>query len=446
MNRKKISLGAALAVMALAPAVAETNEVAALDVKAGADVRLRYDVTKGLPNANHGEDPHSDYSRIRIRPWMQVGSQSCGLYARLADEFRYYRRPESKSRKQQFPDVLFIDNLYWYQNGILDAFDLKVGRQDMAFGSRRIISDGNGGDGSRSTYFDAVRLTYHVDETRTLDAFAFYNVHRDWLPTLGKEHENGKKAHAYDMNGYFQDEMGGGLYWQDRSCKDLGYDLYYVAKDEIRGHRAKYRSEGRHAQTHTAGVRLLPRFTDTLTGEAEAAVQAGDNGLFAGQGYSGVTYQPKADWKPYLTGAIWGLTGDSDGDRGDHAWHSVFNRETGMGETIVPMYNKYNYNNILYPHLAAGCEIGAATKLKGQTGPVFAPVSENRADGGDYGNYRGFYMQVKCEMKLDKLTGHGCFRVTKLTLHGEYFEKGNYFVENADSSALFGRCELSWKF
>ncbi|MGN0854764.1 MAG: hypothetical protein ACI4R9_04510 [Kiritimatiellia bacterium] len=446
MKEKKMGLVALAATMTVACAYADTNGVDGVKVKAGADVRLRYDVTKGLPKASHGESPHSDYARVRIRPWVQVGSQEWGLYTRLADEFRYYRRPESNSRKQRFPDVVFIDNLYWYQNGIFGLFDLKVGRQDMAFGAKRVISDGSGGDGSRSAYFDAVRLTYHVDDRRTLDVFALYNAHKDWLPTLGKEHENGKKAHYYDMNGYYEDELGGGLYWQDRSCANLGYDLYYIAKDEIRGHKAKFRSEGRHAQTHTLGFRLLPRFSETWTGELEMAVQAGDNDLFAGQGYAGVTYQPKASWKPYLTGAVWALSGDSDGARGNHAWHAVFNRETGLGESIAPMYEKYNYTNLVYPHLAAGCEIGTASVLKGQMGPMFAPVAEDRANGDDYGNYRGFYLQLRYEMKLDKMTGLELFKGAKLALQGECFEKGNYFVEDADGAALFARCELSWKF
>lgn len=446
MKESKIGLIAAMAAVTMNSAFAATNATDKLDVKVGADVRLRYDVTQGLPNTKHSEDPHSDYSRVRIRPHVQIGTKDMGLYFRIADEFRYYRRPESKSRKQQFPDVVFIDNLYWYQNGIFDMFDLKIGRQDIAFGAKRIISDGNGGDGSRSTYFDAARVTWHIDDKRTLDMFAMYSAHEDWLPTLGQEHENGKKPHDYDMNGYMQDEFGGGLYYQDRSDKSLGWDLYYVAKDEIRGQGAKFRKEGRHAQTHTIGFRLLPQFTETLSGELELAAQAGDNDLLAGQGYAGVTYKPKASFKPYLTGAVWGLTGDSDGERGNHAWHSVFNRETGIGETIVPQYNKYNYNNLVYPHVAAGCKLGDASSLKGQLGPLFAPVAESRGNGEDWGAYRGFYAQIKYEIKLDKLTGYGWLKNTAFAFQGEYFEKGNYFVENADNSALFARMQLSWKF
>lgn len=219
-GRRQLGLAAAT-FFAATVAWGATNEAERV-VKAGADLRLRYDVTQGLPTNKRGGDPHSDYARIRIHPWIDIGPENWGLYARLSDEFRHYRRPESKSRKQRFPDVVFIDNLYWRQKGLFDFLDLRIGRQDMSFGSKRIISDGAGGDGSRSAYFDAVRLTAHFDDARTLDAFALFCAHDDWLPTLGKEHENGKKPHRYDMSGYGQDELGAGLYYQDRSNTSLG--------------------------------------------------------------------------------------------------------------------------------------------------------------------------------------------------------------------------------
>lgn len=399
-----------MAAMAIGGAFADdgTNRTGRLDVKVGAEARIRCEATTGLPDSDHGEHGHSEYIRFRIRPYLSAGTEDLGLFARIADEFRYYRSPDSKSRKQRFPDVVFIDNLYWRQDGLFDLVDLRIGRQDMAYGAKRIIADGTGGDGTRSKYFDAVRTVWHVGEKRTLDLFALYCAHEDWLPTLGKEHENGKRSHDYDMTGYFQDELGGGLYWQNRSCREFGYDLYYFAKDEIREHDSKYRSEGRHLLYHTFGLRMLPQSTETLSGEVELAGQAGD--------------------------------------RGKHAWHTVFNRETGIGESIVPMYTKYDYTNLIYPHLAAGCAVGEATSLKSQLGPLFAPVAESRPDGGEYGNYRGFYVQVKCETKLDALAGCEWLKGARFALRGEYFEKGDYFADDSDGPALFGRSELSWRF
>lgn len=432
-----------LAAFTLAAATAvladNTND---LSVTAGADVRLRFDVTDHLPNATRGEADDSNYARIRIRPWMRTTYADYGIFLRLSDEFRHYNRPESNSSKQRWPDVLFIDNLYFTANSLFDGtLDLKVGRQDMAFGAERILSDGVGGDGSRAAYFDALRLTWHADAARTLDAFALYQTKKDWMPTLGKEHENGKEPHAYDTTGYGQDEFGAGLYWQDRAHTDFGYDAYYVAKREIRNRASKHRNEGGHADTHTFGVRLLPRFTETLSGEVELAGQAGSHDLFAGQAYGGLTYAPKANCKPTFTGACWVLSGDDEGGRGKHAWHSVFNRETGLGESIAPMYEKYNYTNLIYPHLAFGCNVASFSSVKFQAGPMYTAVQED-----DAGSFRGLYAQVRYTVSPAQLLGIDLLRGGTFSLLGECFGKGDYFKDGSDHTALFARAELAWDF
>lgn len=432
--------GLLAALAAAAPAAyqpAGTN----LPVSVGLDARFRYDVTKGLPTATRGEDPHTDYARLRLRPWFQAGPDDTCLFVRLGNEFRYYRRPESRDRKQRFPDVTFFDNLYVHRENLLDGLDLRIGRQDLAYGAERILSDGTSGDGTRAAYFDVVRFVWHAAEKRTLDAFALYQARTDWLPTLGRTHENGKEPSDYDINGFNQDEGAIGLYWQDRARADFGYDLYAIAKSERRGQRAKYRAEGRTAYTQTLGVRLLPHFSDTFRGEVELAGQAGSHGLLAGQGYAGLTYAPHAACSPAFTGALWGLTGDSDGERGDHAWHAVFNRETGLGESIAPMYTKYSYTNILYPHLAATASFAEHSTFESQAGHLFAPIRED-----DAGRSRGPFALIRYRLKLGRAFRTDTLDGGTLTLQGEYFGKGNYFTDGDDNPAFFGRVEIAWRF
>lgn len=413
-----------------------------VNVSAGVDIRLRYDGTDNLPTSSRGESKASDYARIRIRPWVKVSNGDFGLYMRIADEFRAYRAPDALSRKQRWPDVLFIDNLYFSWDGALNLLGIKVGRQDMSFGAKRIISDGTGGDGSRSAYFDGLRITWHADEKRTLDLFGVCQTSDDWKPTLGKSHDNGKKPHDYDLTGYGQDEYGLGLYWQDRANEDFGYDAYYVAKGERRADHAKYRQEGRRSCSHTFGVRLLPRFTETLYGEVELAGQAGSKIHYAGQSYAGLTWKPKASAKPYLTGAVWALSGDRKGERGNTAWHAVFNREPGFSRSIAPMYAKYNYTNLIYPHLESGCAVGDFSNVKCQLGPLFTAVREESADG----SYRGLYAQIKYEIHPDRLFGNDLLKGGRLSFLTEYFGKGDYFKDGCDHSAIFTRVELVWKF
>lgn len=431
-------MSAAAALSAIAASAASTNSVS---FDAGAELRLRYDLTDNLPNSTRGEADASSYARIRVRPWFSAEREANAFYFRLSDEFRYYHRPKSSSRKQRWPDVLFIDNMYFLSEGIFGDFDLKAGRQDMSFGSERIFSDGVAGDGSRARFFDAVRLTWHPDTKRTLDGIVLFQNSEDWLPTLGKTHANGVKPHHYDLTGYAQDEFAAALYWQDRAIDGFGYDLYCVSKLELRDSRSRYRSEGKSAIVNTFGGRLLPQFTETLGAEIELSGQAGSGNLLAGQAYGGLVYTPKSACNPKFTAACWTLSGDSDGDRGKNAWHAVFNRETGLGEAIAPMYNRYSYTNLAYPHLGFSCDVGERSFVEAQAGPMYTAAREKGA-----GAYRGMFVFFRWEYDLGGLAWTAFTRGASFAFQGEYFGKGGYFRDGCDNPAFFGRVELVWEF
>ena len=106
------------------------------------------------------------------------------------------------------------------------------------------------------------------------------------------------------------------------------------------------------------------------------------------------------------------------------------------------MYSKYNYTNLVYPHLASECELGDFSKLACQAGPLFTALRED--DSG--GSCRGLYAQVKYTIHPDKLFGADILRGGKLSFQVECFDKGNYFRDHNDHTAIFGRIELVWKF
>ena len=448
-----------LPVMAAEGVALEDQSSAKFDF--GGDLRLRYDFTNNLPDDGHGEKGHTDYARVRTRLWGKMTVQKLELFARVANEFRYYNSRESDKGKQRFPDVTFIDNLYLKYSDLFDFIDVKVGRQEMAFGSKRIISDGTGGDGSRSNYFDAVRLTFDFGNKRTLDAFAIYMDHEDWLPTLGHTHDaksKHNKSYGYETSGYDQDEYGAGLYYQDRSNDEFGWDAYYVFKVEEAAHEYDHGSfisdwnslQGNNDDsfmTHTFGVRLMPKFTKNLSGEAELAVQFGDDSHLAMMAYGGLTYSRKDwAWQPKFTAAVQYMSGDEDGWAGDNAWHPVFNRETGVGETVAPMFPKYAYNNFLYPHIKLDLVPAENQKLSFQTGPMFAPTTEKASATEDYGTFRGYYAQVKYSIAIGKMIDSPWLKGLGMAFQGEYMSKGDYFNDGEDDDALFGRMELTYKF
>ena len=91
---------------------------------------------------------------------------------------------------------------------------------------------------------------------------------------------------------------------------------------------------------------------------------------------------------------------------------------------------------------AGECELGDFSKLACQAGPLFTAVREDDADG----SYRGFYAQVQYTIHPDKLFGADILKGGKQSFQIECFDKGNYFRDNNDHTALFGRIELAWEF
>lgn len=404
----------------------------------GADVRLRYEYYNRTPDLGPRDyySGREGYGRFRTRVWGVATAGRLTGYLRIGNEFRYYFFPEDRKGDRRWPDVTFIDNLYIEAKELWDSLDVKVGRQDITdLGAGRIINEGTPSEGSRSVFFDAVRLTFNFEGERKLDVIGLMVSPEDWMPTLGHRHGGrgpDSKGYDYEYSGSNQREFGLMAYWQDRSDKALGWDAYYVWKAE---HAANQEGSWllsledgnpRSYHTHTLGGRLLPQFTENLRGEAEAALQVGDDNLFAAMGYAGLTYSfGDVPWRPEVTAAVLGLTGSSEGARGNHAWHALFNRGTWMGDLPSDMYPGFDYANLIYPHLALTASPAEGHTLIAQAGPMFAPVTESD-EGGRAGHFRGAYAQALWIVELGRAVSPA-LAGTEFVFLGEVFRMGDYF-------------------
>ena len=282
-----------------------------------------------------------------------------------------------------------------------------------------------------------------------MDAFGIYVARHDWLPTVGKTHDaksKGTKGYDYENTGYNQTEYGAGLYYTDESNQQIPWETYYVWKGEAGEHSKVIPKDRSNFQTHTVGLRLLPKLTETLSGEAEVALQWGNESSFAAMAYGGLNYAPKVTLKPKVTLGVQYMSGDEDGARGESAWKPVFNRETGIGELVAPMFNKYAYTNFLYPHLKLSLSLTDAQRLALQSGPMFAPVREDDGRGGSYGTFRGLYAQATYAITLGQYFDSTWAKGLAFAVTGEILTKGNYFKDDQDDTALFGRVEMTYKF
>lgn len=454
---------AALAAVAIAgqaqtsaPAVKEEKAEGGLKFDGGADIRFRDELKHELPGTGVDAKKFENLVRIRSRLWGSVNYEDYTLYGRIANEFRVYSARSGKNRvpfastkagsgTYDFPDELYIDGLYFDAKNLLgDKLDLRIGRQDLKFGDGRIISDGSAADGARAAYFDAILATIHLTEKTSLAAFGVYTDEYDeWgavgpydrpLASIGSSRTDNKEA-------------GIGLYLTSKEFKEFPFELYYVWKDETHSHDIGGKAYGR--DFHTVGTRLLPKFSPTLSGELEVAVQFGetDDGrdIFAYFGYAGLTWSvaPESSYKPTLGAAVLYLSGEDSPNSGDdNNWNAVFNRTTWFSVLLSDQYSNYRWANLIYPQLQACATIFENQKLSLHTGPVFVAEDDQSANGtGD--DYKGYLTFVRYDAPLAK----GFFGKKSSLAHAvqlEAFQPGDYY--ETDKTAVFLRWEVNAKF
>lgn len=427
-----------------------------LSFDGGFDIRTRYDWVDNLPNGPGAvKDAAYSYYRVRSRLWGKASYGPFSVYGRLGNEFRGYDHHASKN---EFPDELFVDNLYFEGKGLFDGlFDFRIGRQDMKFGAGRIISDGVGCDGSRAAYFDAIRLSVHPTEKTVGDFFGIWTRPTDTDLRFGQPEYY---ATSYSGQEYDTDmtEKGLGTYWTIKELEALPIDAYAVWKKESRWYK-----KGNHAQRvpgrqfTTIGARITPKLTEKLSAEAEAAYQFGetddDRNSSAVLGYANLSWKEKDLYgKPKFGGAILYLSGDDKDSAYDNlaatdsvtGWTPVFNRCTYIGELPVKMYgSSYRWSNLVWPHAELTWAPFEGHKLFAQSGPMYAEKDDTGTDGS---LYRGWYTFLAYSFPILKEIHNGRGAVTgKVQL--EHMAYGGYYeTVDAPDQSYFIRCELAMKF
>lgn len=453
---------------AAAPTEAKPSETVAapaslqnLDWDAGADLRVRQEISDNLPKKGGATADNASYLRIRPRVWGQVKNEDFKLYLRFADEFREYFHPRS-SHNYQTPDEVLVDNLYLdLYNLFNDWVDIRIGRQDFVgpngptYGAGRVICDGTAFDGSRTAFMDAIRTTVKFDEKNTLDLLAIYDspdTELSWghpYKSDGSEYDE-RPLNSIYPNGRDMAEWGGGLYYRCREISQMPFELYYFYKRETKEKLSTgVTMPGR--RVHTWGARLMPQLSETVSAELEGAAQAGekDNGPSTSgyMGYGGLTYKPQVDMtaKPFFTGSCYYLSGDKDRgvDDNDTAWDPLWARWPQFSEMYVYsfMYGVGYWSNLIYPSLETGLKFGPGHKVRASAGPMYVATDDDL--GGGDGNLLGWLGVVRYDFPLFKeifgkrgdLSGH---------VTAEVLDPGDYYT--SDKMAYFLRWELVARF
>ncbi|MBQ9693428.1 MAG: alginate export family protein [Kiritimatiellae bacterium] len=423
----------------------------------GGDFRFRHEMYREMntnlyglaptvnPNATNGIVPSNSYLRIRTRLWGELEHKYATFYVRAANEFRHYFLTDSYEGDRRFPDQLFIDNLYVDLRLPDDSLTLRIGRQDYRPGSGRLLGEGTPADGSRSSFYDGARLRWNFEKERSLDLFALYGCRHDWLPKLGRRdppNQRGGKSFEYEYSALDQWEWFTGAYYTDRSNKALGWDAYLVLKGEEDRRVLQQYGYDYSEHTITVGTRLLPKFSETLSGELEIALQTGENMSLAAMVYGALTRTFVMDWKPSLTLACLWYSGDSDGQRGEHAWRDVGNRALGFGDLDDPFFLGGSISNLIYPHVDFSITPAEGHLFALRFGPMFQQTSWKDQPGGNTYGLFGYFLY---DITLEKVVGDW-MKGANLSFYLEYLHEGSFVESDVRGNALYACTQLLWTF
>ncbi|MBN2070062.1 MAG: alginate export family protein [Candidatus Krumholzibacteriota bacterium] len=406
----------------------------------GFDERVRQTYIENGFDLHDGNSDDWSFFRVRTRLWCEwKPAERWTVHAALNNEHRHWFKSTKGYQDEDFEiNELIFEKLYISANDIAGSpLSMTVGRQNIMYGEGFLFMDGGPLDGSRTGYFNAVRLGAKF-EKRSIELHMLSNPSWDkYLPTL-----NCQRQPLIDY-----DEMGAGAYYTDQSFEGHKIEGYYFYKNESEGGNTP------ESDIHTAGGRLSGKKGDSFSYATEWALQLGDRGKSDRKGFGGYlhgTFNLPSTVEPELTVGVIYLSGDDPSTDEYEGWDPLYSRWPKWSELLIyTMATTGNgiayWDNLFAPNLKT-----TAKPMKNMTAEasiyfmkaVADPPAASWAVPGmgsilGSGKTKGFLSSVKIKYRFCKnLSGH---------LLWERFDPGDYYNEDA-SIANFLRWELFYTF
>lgn len=415
----------------------------------GADLRLRHEYVDN-PYLIDSDPPGSEwsYNRYRARLWTTIlPNAPVDFNLRMTWEGRYWFEPESKEGLA--PNEVIWDNL----NVRLKLGDPKkpwgtitAGRQDILLGDGWLVFETTPLDGSRSFYFDAVRLQLETGKVTTNLIYIENRVESDaWLRPINSDNKCLVE----------QDERGFILNVSGKPTEKTTMDGYFIYKQMER-----VLANGDEGEDYTIGGRVAHEFDKNWCARLEAAYQfgsrkndvlfPGSNGELSAFGALGrVTYSFNDAWKNqvYLEGEF--LSGDDPNTKRNEQFDMLWGR--------WPQYSElYIYTAVADSRLAETSNLGRVNvgwkicpskqlSVCAAYHALFAPENPRagRAGFGD-GCFRGHLFTAGIKYQFNEFTTGRL--IGEYLLPGDYYDGGPGSLSSRDDSATFLRAELIFAF
>jgi hypothetical protein len=339
------------------------------------------------------------------------------VLGKLTNEFRVFLAPKTSAFNW---NEVFFDNLYvkWTVPGRVPV-TVTAGRQDINFGEGFVIADGTPGDGSRSYYFNALRVDAGLAKGHTLIAFAHATESTDrYLPVINPIPRPLAE----------QPERGLALYYAGTFGK-AKIDTYAIVKS----------TEATAALpvptlTDTLGARAVVPLAKKLVVTAEAAYQGGSFGDADRSAYGAIAH---LDYdlagalgflKSFVLGGIL-LSGDDPATSRMEGWDPIFSRWPKWSEGYIYTFTRESrpsyWSNLssLYAQLAF--DLGARSDGHIMVMPMGAGHALPGAFPGGTGLYRGTLYRARLNYKISKyMSGRVIW---------EHLEPGSFYFPGAAS-------------
>jgi hypothetical protein len=409
-----------------------------------AHVRLRHEFWNNQEDLN--DDLDDLYSFFRIKFYISGGirtSKNTNFYGRLVNEARFYGHKgtgDTLNNDQLFSPERGYYELAWAQlyfkwknigNKPLTAI---IGRQtlhDKGFGNQWLIGDGTPLDGSKTFYYNAVRLTYIPQKHHRFDFVALVNFKDDPLVIY-----TASVRPATNIT----DEQGSWLWYKNTVRKKLPFDLFYLYKHENGG--GGYQRE-EVSNIHTAGFHVKSE-NALFWSNVQMVGQVGNYGNNSRSGFGTIAYagvQYKSD-KTSLKIGPWYmfLTGDDPSTPQMEGFNNLFGGYPNDDELYLNTWARESgtsmWTNINL--IGAFAEYRPTAKYNIRFWYHYMLANKN-VEGSFFGTgkKRGQMVMLKAMADISpKFKAYYMF---------EYLWAGDFYTPNADD-AILSRINLEWYF
>jgi hypothetical protein len=444
----------------------------------GADLRVR---DERFPNAiirsETIDDPIREWLRIRTRVWGNIKpTEDVAIRTRITNESRIIRSPDDYSSANPHDnydhfDEVIVDNLYLEWRQPLEwPMVVRFFRQDMlaipgttgpngtGFGDGFIFMDGTPGDGSRSFYFDALRITMDLSdwiENSSIDLLGIENVRfgDDHFPIIGGSDYRSltdSEGDNYTYGFYFKNAS-----WVPNSQLDAYY--LYSQTDDFEAEDWERPGE-KGAYWNTIGGRMSGNLAQQTKYVAELAYQFGrgnnrttdnieDHSAWGGQ--ASLTQMLQEEYNISLKGYGVYLSGDDPDTDDFEGWRALYNRWPKWGELIGYMGPRedgiYYFTNMVILGAQLNFNVSESWSVMALYQYLWAlenTYGENVSIFGD-GKGRGHNPQI--QIAWSPTTA----KWFKSHVRLEYFDEGDYFggpVQGKQLDYYFARWEVYFRF